>query len=93
MATDRSLDMDPIVRKHEAKLNLNCVWNTHIDFTILEKLGKKISDRGLPVDPWVKYAKIALEEGINKNFYAEARLIRVARILCRIKQMEQKIWK
>ena len=55
--------------------------------------GKKILDRGLPADPWVKYAKIALEGCINKNFYAEVRLIGIARILCRIKQVEQKIWK
>ena len=60
MIEDRFLDMDPVVRKHETKLNLNCAW---------KKVGKKISDRRLPVDPWVKYAKIALEECINKNFY------------------------
>lgn len=84
MATDRSLDMEPIVRKHEAKLNLNSVWNTHIDFTILEKVGKKFQTVGFLLT-------LELEEGINKNFYAE--VIRVARILCRIKQVEQKIWK
>ena len=48
---------------------LYSMWNTHLDFSILEKVGKRISDPRLPVDPWVKYAKIAVIKDFKGNTF------------------------
>ena len=48
--TDRFLDMDPIVRKHETKIELELCMKHTSRFYDFGESGKKISDPRLPVD-------------------------------------------